>query len=259
MGKSLVGLIIVLCFFNSALAQDSLCVFEVYGTVLKTFSNSQKTLSKGGLIKSKESLQVLQKSQITAIDNKGNVYFINEEGSYSFNELLNFYQKKQNSGLTANYLKYIWLELLNKSAGQTMIAGVFRGEVLMQFPKNKTKLASSKITLKWDLEIDEPYYYVFVKNLTTGESVKFETNGSELSLYADNLIFNESNKFEWSVTTQAFPNVNNIPFFGFELIDREAYIENLQQYNAFINDLISLGISDKEIESILCQTYNLCN
>ena len=141
---------------------------------------------------------------------------------------------------------------------KALIAGVFRGETLMNYPLDKSKIASSKITFEWDLEESEKLCYIFVKNLITDEILKIETNGSQLSLYNDNPIFNDNAIFEWAVTTEAFPNLDNIPFFSFELIDRTTYESLKTEYSDFIKDLKTLGHSEKEISNVLCETYGLC-
>ena len=258
MGKSFIKLIIILGCSNFVFAQDSLCVFKTKGTVLLKSINIKETLVKGDFILLKSKLSVLSKSEISLIDAKGSIYFINKEGDYSFNEVFKHEKTKQNSSLTLDYFKYVWSELLYKNSNKTVIAGVFRGNLLMKFPKDSSKISNSKITLKWSLVEKEKLYYIFVKNVATNEILKIETNGSQLALFNDNPIFAEGDSFAWTVSTNAFPNLKNVPFYHFKIISRKTYKEIKLAFTGFINDLKQIGTSDAEIETILCQKFSLC-
>ena len=258
MGQLSVRLVFFLLCTQLGFSQDTLCVYKAKGMSLLEIGTKQSTLKKGALIGDKDVVKVLPNAEITALDNFGNSYLINVEGTYGLKHLLNFKVKQNTSNFTASYFKHVWQEIKSKENKKALIAGVFRGETLMAFPKDKTKLASSKITLKWDLEQDINLYYVFIKNVITEEILKIETNGSHLALYDDNPIFFYNDTFEWTVTTDAFPNLNNIPFVSFKLIDRNIYEELKKEFTDFIQDLETLGHSEKEIESILCKSYGLC-
>ncbi|MBT8260501.1 MAG: hypothetical protein HKO92_03635 [Flavobacteriaceae bacterium] len=257
MGQLSFRLILFLCFIQFVFSQDTLCVYKSKGTSLLNINNLQTSLKKGTLL-NKGIVKVLSNAEFTAVDNNGNTYLINKEGDYSLKHLLNFKVKQNASNFTSSYFKHIWDELRNNSSDKARIAGVFRGDYLMRHPVDSSKIASSKIKLTWLTENDTTLYYVFIKNIMTDEIMKLETNGSQLALYDDNPIFYDSDTFKWTVTTEAFPNLDNIPFFSFELIDRTIY-ENLKKdYKAFINDLAILGHSETEIETILCERYALC-
>ncbi|MBT8269698.1 MAG: hypothetical protein KJN59_10795, partial [Bacteroidia bacterium] len=57
---------------------------------------------------------------------------------------------------------------------------------------------------------------------------------------------------------EAFPNLNNLPFFSFKQIDRNTYESLKSDYSDLISDLKSLGLSDKEINRNLCEAYGFC-
>jgi len=251
-----IGVLFFFCQFS--LAQDTLYVYKTKGTSLLEINKKQSTLKKGHSIDNKSIVKVLPNSEFTSIDSNGNVYMVNTNGTYNFNHLLNLKTKKKTSSFTSKYFKHIWEELKHTDTNKTLIAGVFRGEILMQFPRDGSKIASSKINFKWEVNDETSFYYLFIKEILTDEIVKIETNGSQIALYDDNSIFNDSDTFEWAVTTDAFPNLDNIPFFKFQLIDRNTYEELKVSYSKFIIDLKTLGHSKKEIESILCETYGLC-
>ncbi|MFY0713464.1 hypothetical protein J1D01_07285 [Seonamhaeicola sp. NFXS20] len=258
MAKLFVKLVFLLFCVQPLCAQNSLCVYKTKGTLLIEDKGTQTSLKKGALINKKSLVHVLPQSELTTIDNNGNSYKINVDGKYNFSNLLNFKVKDNKSSFTSTYFKHIWEELTSSDDGNTLIGGVFRGDLLMITPKDTCKLASSKINLKWQTLKDTKLYYVFIKNIKTDAILKIETNGSQMALYNDNPLFYEGSHFEWTVSTNAFPNLDNLPFFSFELIDRNTYQEEKTLYKDFISDLKAMNLSEIEIESILCETYGLC-
>tara|TARA_R110001606_G_scaffold68010_1_gene155279 strand:+ start:32929 stop:33708 length:780 start_codon:yes stop_codon:yes gene_type:complete len=259
MGKSFIRLIFILGYCNISFAQDSLCVFKTKGVVLMEFLHQKKPLSKGDFIPQHSKLSVLSNSEITVLNANGNVYFIDKAGNYTFKNLITFKDKAQNASVTTNYFKYIWNELVGKNSNTAIIAGVYRGEILMKFPKDSSQIYNSKIAFTWDFDENENLYYVFLKNVITQKIIKIETNGSQLAIYKDNSIFDNSEMFQWAVSTEAFPNIENMPFYTFKLISRNQYLQLMEAYKGFVEDLKTFGTSDSEIKDILCETYKLCN
>ncbi|WP_282134735.1 hypothetical protein [Seonamhaeicola maritimus] len=258
MAKLFIKLILLLFFVGFSGAQDTLCVYKSKGSLFLENKGALSPLNKGGLINKNNLVKVLSQAELTAIDKNGIPYNVNVEGKYGFSDLLNFKVKQKTSNLTASYFKYIWEELTHSGDKTALIAGVFRGDLLMTSPKDSCKIASSKVTLKWETLEESELYYVFIRNTKTDEVLKFETNGSHMALYDDNPIFYEGDRFEWAVTTDAFPNLDNTPFFSFNLIDRNTYEEEKLAFQEFMLDLKNVGISENEIETILCETYGLC-
>jgi hypothetical protein len=257
MGKSFV-IIVCCCFAFSLSAQDSLCVFNLKGSAYSKIKSSFQPISKGMFITEKSTLLVNESSEITTINSKGEAYQISNAGEYKYSKILEHNTLKNAKGLTSKYLKLIWNELLKKNSGKTIIGGVFRGDILMEFPIDSASVASSKLTFKWKIDEETSQYYFFIKNIETDELIKFATNGSELSLYKDHSIFSEGDDFEWTVSTSEYPNLKNMPYYTFSLIDRAAYEALKANYKVLISDLKTIGLSDSEIENSLCETYGIC-
>lgn len=215
-------------------------------------------LTKGMFIKDKSTVLVSRTTEIIAISAGGEAFQINKEGEYKYSRILKQRVIENSKGLTSKYFKLIWDELLKKSSGKTIIGGVFRGDILMEFPLDSTSMASSRLTFKWKTEDGVKQYYFFIKNVESEEVIKLATNGSELSLYKNQAIFSNGNKFQWSVSKIEFPNHKNIPFYTFTLIDRAEYDVLKTNYKDLINDLKVLGLSNAEIENSLCETYRIC-
>jgi hypothetical protein len=256
MEKSVI-IILICCFSITLKAQDSLCVFNIKGSAYNKISNGIKVVTKGSFITSKTTLIVSEFTKIVAINSIGDAYKIEADGNYNFDEII-MCKMNASKNLTTKYFKLIWSEFTKKKSNKTIIGGVFRGNFLMEYPKDSVKWASSKITLQWKTEREISEYFVFVRNLKTNKILKLSTNGSQLSLYNNLNIFSEGTQYEWVVTTQEFPNLKNTPFFNFTLIDRNAYVDLTLNYTDLIKDLEGLGFTKTEIETLICDTYGLC-
>ena len=134
MGQLSFRLILFFCCIQFVFSQDTLYIYKAKGMSLLEIGEKQSTLKKGALIRNKDVVKVLPNAEFTAIDNFGNTYLINIEGTYGLKHLQNFKVKQNTSNFTASYFKHIWQELRNKSNKKALIAGVFRGETLMTFP-----------------------------------------------------------------------------------------------------------------------------
>ena len=194
-------------------AQDSLCVFKIDGVALAKFDNAKKPIKKGDFLDEKNTVYLTSPSHLTLINSNGEAFKLADVGAYSYNDILKNKHVENQKSLTSKYFKMIWKELTNKDAGKTIIGGVFRGDVLMQFPKDSAMVASSKLTLKWRTETDSTEYFVFIKNKETDQILKLATNGSEISVYKNQGFFTEGEDLQWTVSTSEFPNLKNAIFF----------------------------------------------
>ena len=251
--------IIVSLFCQCILAQDSLCVFKANGSVLKVNSGKIQSVKKGDYLINADRLVVDNSADVLAIDKQGHAYVLNAKGDYSFKNLLSKKQTKTSSGLTSKYFKLIWNELRDTKASATLIGGVFRGEQLMQFPLDSSKIAGSKVKFSWKETNENTDYYLFVRNIETDALAKYQTHTNALYLYKSNPIFDNSTSFEWCVTTEEFPNLKNLTFYTFELLSKSEYKSLKKDYVTLENQLKALGLSDEDINKSICKIYRICN
>jgi hypothetical protein len=257
MGK-LFTVILISLFALVTNAQDSLCVFKIKGVALAKFEKAKKPIKKGDILNEKNTVYLSSTSNLTLINSEGKVFNLESSGAYNYSDVLKNEYVENQKGLTSRYFKMIWKDLTNKDAGKTIIGGVYRGDVLMEFPLDSASIASSKIKLTWTTDENISQYYVFIRDGSSDEVHKFATNGNELTLYKDNPVFSDSKSFEWAVSTKEFPNLKNIPFYSFTLINRSEYESLKSRYDDFISDLETIGLSSIEIEETLCNTYGIC-
>lgn len=257
MEKLFIGLTLLICSLQQLHAQDSLCVFSAKGSVYFQTPGSMKQVHKGDYIVNTGRINLGEQSTLVTIDQDGGLYYITQPGNHHFNHLNAF--KRDQSSLTTRYLAYAWNELMAKTKQKTVIAGVFRGNIYMQFPRDSAAIASSTLHFRWNrLSPDVPMYF-FLKNKTTQEIVKLASNGSSLALYPELGIFQTGNEFEWTVSEQEFPTHKNLVFYQFTRISPEEFREQRTKFNPLISDLKQLNFSNTEINKILCESYGLCN
>ena len=238
-------------------AQETLCVFKTSPNIVNSASPT-KALGKGTLIHTSDVITLKNGDMLSLIDKNGSLYKIDASGKYTYKQLISHKVEGDKSSLTSKYFKYLWEEMTHASGSETIIGGVFRGENLMRFPIDSALVVSSKVKFTWDIDSASTTYYFFLRNIETHTLLRLATNGSEVSLFKENPIFNTGNSFEWFVDTEAFPNLDNKTFHGFTLIDRTAYESKKEEFKSVIKELKIAGLTDQEIEQILCETYGLC-
>lgn len=237
-------------------AQNRLCIYNAKGSAIVENDPRKKEIKKGDFIKQSDKVKVADKSLVTALDETGQVYVIDKPGNYNFDKLLGFKKKAETTGLTSKYFKFVWKEMTQKE-GNKLIGGVYRGNSLMISPKDSAQVKNSKITFRWkpdSLSVN----YVFIRNKETDETLKLATNGSELVLFQENPIFKEAVNLEWTVSKESFPNLNNLPFNSFTLIDRNKYKTLKNSYKSLTDDLKTSGLDDQQISEVLCESFGLC-
>lgn len=256
MGKLFIKIVLFLFFVQVSYAQESLCVYKVSGIV--TLNKKTKSLSKGSLINKTDVVKLSAKSKLIAIDNEGTLFELNKLGNYAFSSILKNKKATEQSGLTSKYFKFVWSELTHEKETKNSIAGVFRGYVLMKYPPENASLAGQKVVLKWDGDMQSSYY-LFIRNVTDDSLLKLETNGNQITIYTDSEIFKNGNAFEWSVTTEEFPNLKNIPFYRFTTISYSEYSDEIKKHQPLIEELRKLGLNENEISTEICKNSGLCN
>lgn len=250
--------IIVYLFTIVASAQDSLCVFKTKGATYGMAKNGLYALKKGTYIKSKSKVILDENSGLLTIDENGLSYQLDSKGTYEYATLVKAKTSKNKAGLTSKYFKIIWDEMRNKKQGSALVGGVFRGEKLMLFPQDDAKIASSKLVFSWKAIEDASNYYIFIRHPETDDILKMATTGTELTLYKNQPYFEGKSDLEWVVSTEEFPNLNNLPFNTFKLISKNDYRDWLDTQADLISELKNLGMTEDEITQSLCETYAVC-
>ena len=196
MEKLLIRCLIGLMVISPVFAQDSLCVIDLKGSAYLKMRSSMEPLGKGSFVNNKAVL-MLQETDVTAIDAKGQAYQLKGSGEYPYRELLENKVLEKGGSLTAKYFKLIWEEFMNKEEDKTIIGGVFRGEIPMVYPPESAMVLDRSISFEWDKLWETELSYFFLRNKQTEEMLKLATDGQQIILYSDNPIFSDGSEYEW--------------------------------------------------------------
>ena len=256
MEKLFVGLICLLAV--TVHAQDSLYVYKAEGVVLQGKPTQKTRLQKGALLLRDTRVELQPGASIIAINKAGELFKAADPGVYTQPMLLKRKTQNYPGNLSVNYFKFIWSELVGATKAKVQIGGVFRGNILMRFPDDSTYIAGTTLHLEWDTVAATSPMFIFIKNTETEEYLKMAADGSMLMLYS-HPFFSEGSTYQWSVTDEAFPNLNNLQYYTFTLITKEAYTLKKEELLSQLQNPNLKTLSRREIETWLCARYNLCN
>jgi hypothetical protein len=257
MGKPYIVILFCLSFFNIH-AQNNLCVFKTSNKSIVKSGEVNKTLKKGDFLKEGQNVLVFEPTNLVLIDSVGNAFSIKEAGTYSYQDILKNPFTGDKQSLTSKYFKLVWDEMTNNKPEKTVIGGVFRGDVLMKFPRDSTRIAGREISLEWKVSEKEHTYFIYIKNLTTDEFLVLSSKTNALSFYKNRSFFDEGNTYEWTVSKNEFPDIDNAAFYSFSIIKSSEYEKIRKMHIGVIKDLKKIGLTNAEVEESLCEIYGLC-
>ena len=252
MEKLLVALIFWFCCLQSTFAQDILLVYGSNNVMRK-----DKPLQKGQYITQKDKFYLKKNAYLFAINDHGELYKINGDGKFSYRDVVAARQHYKNS-FTQDFFKLVWAEMTHKPKDGTVIAGVFRGDVLMRYPCEHAKVSEAKVSLEWQPVGTDSTYYVFLRDKKSEKYVKLEVKGSQIAFYEGSGIFNAGHEYEWAVVRDAFPNLKNLMFYGFSVISRGDYDVLKSRLELLELELKDLQIGKEAILSASHTIYGRC-
>src|SRR3546814_721083 len=166
MEKLSLGLIGCLIALTTS-AQDSLYVFQVKGEVTAKTGRGPQAAKKGTLLTKSSSVSLGGGAGLTAIDQQGSTYQISNPGTYGFSQLVAQKGQSTSSGMTAQYLKYVWKEFMGGEGSETLIGAAFRGDVLMRSPMDSAQVVASKVLFTWTVATPTHKHHSFLSKTLT--------------------------------------------------------------------------------------------
>lgn len=233
-------------------AQKPLFVFNTKGQI---YNSQNVAVKKGEAISESDKLRLNANASLVCMDSNGAVYYLNKKGTYSYKEILKNRQKG-NSGISFSYFKYLWNEFFDVQDKKPLIAGVFRGDILMEYPADSTIVSCKNLRLKWKSEADTKDYYLFLKAKDSEEEfVRYFVSNTSYVL-TDQLA--EGSTYYWAVSTNPYPNLKNIPVHSFYTISEASFKMENKKLDNLKKDLFNIGLSVYEVREIICKTYKYC-
>ena len=78
-------------------------------------------------------------------------------------------------------------------------------------------------------------------------------------LHLDNFLLRPDQNYEWSVSTNAFPNLTELKFNLLEILTKQEYENLKEEVAALIKAFKLLGFSEAEIQEAICIDYKFCS
>ncbi len=195
------------------------------------------------------------------IDESGNLYNINKTGEYAFADLKNIPAEVDDSSFTKKYFTYVWKQFTNTNQARSKGGVVYRvdNNTLMFQPTDSVKIYFPEVRFVWKKgkEKDQTYYFI-LKDLKTNNITKIGTTDNNITLFVDNNVLKRSNSYEWTVSKTKYPNLDEVSFYNFELINTEEFKKLQSEINNITSDLQNLGFTTEEIKKMLCDDYHIC-
>lgn len=228
------------------MAQTRLYVMQVHGAITV---KDNGLLRKGDRLIPGSFIHVPAQSSITLLDDSGNTYAFTKSGTFTFDDVLRTKRKHKNN-ITLNYLKYLWESFISESSPKNLKAGVYRGDHLMLSPVDSAEVLCSEVMLKWKSEEGLTDYHIFVKQTDSEEFSRFTTQDTTWNLTCQFSLL-ENTDYQWAISTHAYPNLKNIPFFTFHTIDSLSFKAREKQFKRFVKDMKGAGLKEEEINEII--------
>ena len=207
--------IIFICSFLFVLntfAQTQLVVYQVNGNV--TIKESKKKVFVGTLIDVKSTL-IVQNGSCILLDNQSNMYEVSEKGTASFSSIKENKISSNSKSVSNRYLKYVYKKFLRQEEKNSIYGAVFRGNELLNFPKNYSYfLPNSFVDFNWN-SIGQKEFYLWILNEKTNKIIgKYRLDyANSLSL----LLPFKKGVYKWIVTTENSLGKNST-FYFFEIV-----------------------------------------
>ena len=250
---------LVFCCLSVGKAQDTLMVFKVNGSPILKVNDSLKSLSKGSKISSNAIVSLKANDDLLLINEKGACYKIDEPREYKFSEVLNHPVAEDNSSFTKKYFTYVWNQFVKNTKSKAKIGVVIRGvPVILLQPNDSSMIYISKIKFVWDIKSIQEESFFLLRDIETDHLSKFGVTSSSLTLFVDNQILKKGKAYQWAISDQDFPNLEQVEFYNFSLLTSDELKLLEPDIDLFKKELSAFGFTSDEIRTLLCTDYKIC-
>ncbi|PVW14533.1 hypothetical protein [Marixanthomonas spongiae] len=249
-------------FFLASLSTQAqeFIVYKTEGSPTNTIDSSTKTLKKGALVKS-GTIELLKDNKVLFVDQEGRLYELNDTGKYNVPEIKSYPKPFDEDTFSKKYFTYVWKQLKGAENTKQHTGNVYRDNLLdiLIEPKDSIRIFSNEITFSWNEKKPNEYYYFFLRNNTTNTLSKIGVYGNSITLFVDDVLLTKGNSFAWGVSQKEFPNFTQIKFNAFKYLTAADYEREKNEITKLTENLLQLGLTQKQIDQELCDFYNLCH
>lgn len=242
----------------SLYGQEQLMIYSVKGEPeIQQDINGVKKAAKGFVLSSKDVAILKPSDTLLIISNDGKGYQLTKAGSYAYKDVFKNEIKYESSSFTSKFFSYVWDEFSNNRKQKAKIGVVYRNDRLVIIePLDASKLFTSEIRFEWESEFEENYFHL--KNMENNHVTKIRLKGNSLSLFVDNNLLKRGVTYQWAISKEKFPDLNQIQFYTFSLVTTKEFNELKTDLAEFKTEMKRLGFNDNEIKLSLCNDYKLC-
>ncbi|NVJ88131.1 MAG: hypothetical protein HWD82_01640 [Flavobacteriaceae bacterium] len=244
----------LLLLSNSLFSQKRLCVIETKGNPHVQEKTNYKSINKGDIFTKDVSLQLESAETIKFIDEKGDLYVVNDPGTFSFSKVLTLKVNSSKVSVTKKYFNYLYKKMINDYEKNSNAGVVYRtrsfGDLI--YPKNKRLIIKDTIHFEWMNDKFKPLTFL-LEDLDAKESYKITTNGNYLTLVVDGKLLKEGKNYKWTV----FDATHKAESFNFSILDKTKKIDLTTKVDIFKKELVGLDFDKSRVSSLIADYYNV--
>ena len=255
-------LITAFCLFGTvvlfAQEKDNYCVFQVVGNPM-LIDAEPEPLEKGMFVYPKHSLSLSEGDKVILTDGEGVLYEIDKKVTMPYARIERYTKKEKQSAFTLEYLKYVWQKLWKREEKQN-IGVVFRAPNYTQpiAPLDSVQIFSQEIAFEWEDPKSKELRHFYLQEEGVQGMTKLATNGNKILIPVDGKFLKSGISYRWSITSETNPEMENLEFRSFEVLQKEMFESKLKEYNAVRLEFMALGLSEAQIKRSFCEDLKLC-
>lgn len=245
----------VMC--SVAFAQNRYCVFKKSGNPLV---NGISPLEKGSELGVKDTLRLNNNDYVLLVNEFGSLFEIKTPNTYPNLLVKNFEIRNTEQSFTKKYFAYVWKEFTNQNKIKKEAGVVYRedlGTILLS-PKDSVKTHAPQILFSWQNRQKAESNYFFLKEVKTNQITKIGLTGTSILLYLDNMLLKPEHKYQWSVTSNPFPDLTKLQYNLLDIVSKKEYEDLKKDMDVLIKYLQLLGFTQDGIQEALCIGYKYC-
>lgn len=254
----LIGTLLMVFLAQTTFAQHTYYVFKKSGEPL---FDANKNVERGTYFQEQDTLKLRGDDYVMLVNQEGELFELNIPNTYSFKDIFGYKVKMEYTSFTKKYFTYVWRQFTNKRKSKQEAGVVYREgrNIQAKMPVDSAKIYKPNVWFSWDNKTDNSLVYFFLKDLESGHMTKIGTRSDSLLLQIDNNLLKPGNRYEWSVASSSFPNLNELEFNALAVINDEEYLNIKEEVTILIKTFKILGFSKAEIQEAICLDYKFCS
>jgi hypothetical protein len=250
--------VLVLFFAQMVVAQNSYYIFKKSGNPI---FNIDTPAERGTFFNENDTLKLKTSDYVMLVNQKGELFELNTPNKFTIKEILAYKLKIEYTSFTRKYFTYVWRQFTNNRKSKQEAGVVYREgrDILLKTPIDSAKIYKPIAWYVWENKTGNNLLYFFLKDIESGHLTKIGTTSDSLLLHVDNLLLVPGKSYEWSVTSSAFPNLNQLKFNALKVLNEKEYLEVKKEVAILIKTFKILGFSEKEIQQVICMDYKYCD